>query len=446
MLKLQERVSGCAFAIQNSADYEMLDRELSPSSRVIDSYSRPPTYRSVDRSFSERKRRSADSAQLLGTHEDVSPDDPVFVLRRAVAYRQSSSRRHSAPLDEIALQQLHRDSMSSAASDATIQSEDTKRQMSKQEIIAAQRAATRANQQRAILSTQTNSSHGVDVLLPGNVLIRSHRYEMDKIRYSYVEPDGEAYDISQIVEEELQPSESADSDTDLLQSVVRGKEANDEKIGRVLNKIKDGKGNGKLPASNLLAGSISDSIRGKRSSSPSLYSAVEESISGVDSSNSLSRSETPVASVINTKNAASNIMASRIGSPLTRLNSRTASPKTHDRQNSLASVLSEFSGYRSNTPTTPSMMGLSRSGSLIRRSRPFLTKDDFGLSHMLAVIELGASQRAETPPSTDVVEELFFGKKLDVNSLHPQVQEIYADTFKQLDEMDKAGLFELSPF
>jgi hypothetical protein len=56
---------------------------------------------------------------------------------------------------------------------------------------------------------------------------------------------------------------------------------------------------------------------------------------------------------------------------------------------------------------------------------------------MLAVIELGASQRSPSPPPIDLVEEMFFGKKLDVESLHPQVQDIYSDAFKQLDEMDK---------
>jgi len=55
---------------------------------------------------------------------------------------------------------------------------------------------------------------------------------------------------------------------------------------------------------------------------------------------------------------------------------------------------------------------------------------------MLAVIELGGSVRVPTPPPSDFVEEFFFGKKLDVEGLHPAVQEIYADSFKQLEAMD----------
>lgn len=413
---------------------KFLDRELSPSSRVIDAYPRPPTYRSVERSFSDKKRRSVDSAQLLGNIEDVSSEDPIFILRRAVAYRHSTSRRHSAPLDEIALQKFHRDSVSSAASDVTV-SDEPKRQLSKQELIAAQRAAQRANQQRAILSTQSNSSRGVDLLLPGNAVIRSSRFESDdRMRYSYVEPDGEAYDISDIVEEELRSDkhrERDDGGTDLLQTVLRGKDTSNEKFDRVLNKIKDGKGIGRFPASQSLAPSINGSPGPrKRSSSPSLYSIAGDDIA--EPANSGSRSGTPMASTLNPRNPVSNIIAGRVSSPLSRL---AGTPRAHGRQGSLASLLSD--GYRSGTPTTPPVGTTSRSGSILKKPRPFVPKDDFGLSHMLAIIELGALQKSVTPPPPDFVEEMFFGKKLDVGTLHPQIHDIYSDTFQQLEDMDK---------
>ncbi len=166
------------------------EKELHPSSKVIDAYIRPPTYRAAERRPNDAKRRSVDSAQLLlGSAEDVGPSDPVFTLRRAVTYR-TSRHRSSAPLDEIALQNLHRESMSnsSVASESTTgpSEEPRQRQLSKQEIIAAQRAATRATQ-RAILSAQTNSARGLDVRLPTNAIIRSSRDEMDdRMRYSYV--------------------------------------------------------------------------------------------------------------------------------------------------------------------------------------------------------------------------------------------------------------------
>ncbi|CAK5265339.1 unnamed protein product [Mycena citricolor] len=122
------------------------ERELSPSSRVIDAFSRPPSFRSPQTQF-QNKRRSVDSAQMLGTVEDVGADDPIFILRRATAYRSSAASRHrvSGGLDEIALQKLHRDSVDGN----TISGSSAK------DIIAAQRAAMKATQDR-ILSASTS--------------------------------------------------------------------------------------------------------------------------------------------------------------------------------------------------------------------------------------------------------------------------------------------------
>ena len=120
-----------------------------------------------------------DSAQLLGSIEDVSLKDPVFILRRATSYRTSTSRL-SAPLDEIAFQHL-RDSISgsSISSDqgTTPAEEVNPKQLSRQEIIAAQIVALR-EMQRAILSTQSNSVWGVDIC--------SHYDSNEKMRYSYM--------------------------------------------------------------------------------------------------------------------------------------------------------------------------------------------------------------------------------------------------------------------
>lgn len=406
-------------------------RELSSSSRIMDAYTRPPTFKPADNRSS--KRRSVDSAMLLGSVEDVSPDDPTFILRRAVAYRHSTSRnRLSAPLDEYALQklQLHRESVSSSASDVTIPGEESKRQQSQRsqkEIIAAQREASRATQ-RAILSTQTNASHGVDVLLPGNVMIRSVRYEVDeRTRYSYIDADGETYDVSEIIEEELSNDLQRTGGTDLLKSV---KEVPSDKLDRVLNKIKDGKGSGKLPSAQR-----SDSLRSRRSSSPSLYSYAERE--SIQENVQTSRTNTPLASIMNPKNPVSSIVSGRTASALARLAaSNSKYSNVHGRQDSIASMLSDLqSGYRSPTPGTPPYQS-TRAASALRRPKPFIPKDDFGLSNMLAVIELGGSVRTPTPPPSDFVEEFFFGKKLDVESLHPAVQEIYADSFKQLEAMD----------
>ena len=75
-------------------------------------------------------------------------------------------------------------------------------QQSTQDIIAAQRAASRANQQKTMFSAQKNSHHGVDVLLEDKTRIRSSKDSSNTMRYSYVGVDGSELDISEIVEKE----------------------------------------------------------------------------------------------------------------------------------------------------------------------------------------------------------------------------------------------------
>lgn len=384
------------------------------------------------------KRRSVDSAQLLGSLEDVHPDDPVFILRRAISYRNSTSRhRTSAPLDEIALQQLHlhRESASSANTDpGSPTTEDAKpRQPSRQEIIAAQRAATRANQ-RAILSAQTNSVRGMDVLLPGNALLRSSRYDSnDRMRYSYVEADGETYDISDIVEEEWRENNNAVNKNDLLEGVLaKNKDAIGDKLDRVLNKIK----NEKAKERDVSSLSSSDN---RRSSIPSEYS-VEDSVAH-------SRSVTPGSAGFTSKMPSGNAPRA---SPTPRgprpgTTTPTNSGPGHNQRPSIASVMSDSSSY--GTAQTQAGSPQQRGGERSRTETPkprqqqqqiYLPKDDFGFAHMMAIIEYKASKpKVATPRPLDPVDELLFGTPLDLESLHPQAREIYASGFKQLEEMDK---------
>jgi len=433
---------------------------LSPSSKVIDAFPRPPTYRAAERKPGEGKRRSVDSAQLLGNLEDVNSDDPTFMLRRAISYRSSTSRhRLSAPLDEIALSRLHRESASGSSinSDVGAADEGKPKQLSKQELIAAQRAASRANQ-KSILSAQTNSVRGVDVLLPGNAMLRSSRYDTgDKMRYSYVEPDGETYDISDIVEEEWQDKDDA-TKNDLLEGVlVRNKDGLGDNFDRVLNKIKDGKA-GRVPATQSQSGSQLDSLGSLRSISPSEYSVERPN----------SRSPTPLSVLHASARSPTPTSANQGGTTkiTTASSSRTATPVSHDakgsrprtntpnavrpppqRNPSIASVMSDLSGYR--TPTSH-MRNDSPDGSLRsaatpkpRRKRPYLPKDDFGLSHMMTIIQLrGSSPKLPVPPM-DLVDEMLFGRKLDVESLHPQARDIFSESFKQLEAIDKVCAFAL---
>jgi len=127
-------------------------------------------------------------------------------------------------------------------------------------------------QNASILSAQSNSLRGTDVLLPDHALLRSSRYDStERMRYSYVEPDGETYDVSEIVETEwgagsathehpdgtgvvgdhmIGDSGAMDGsgngrDDDLLAAVVGGRTQQGQGLGanldRVLNRIRNGK-------------------------------------------------------------------------------------------------------------------------------------------------------------------------------------------------------------
>jgi len=444
-----------------------VEKELAPSSKLIDAFPKPPQLKAPERQLQANKRRSLDSSHLLGSLDDIRPDDPVFVLRRATSYRNSTSRkRFSAPLDEIALQHLHRESTSSYNSEAQSPIEENQsklKQPSRQEIIAAQRAATRATQ-RAIVSASSNSVRGMDVLLPGNAMLRSSRYEVgDRMRYSYVEPDGETYDVSDIIEEEWREI-SNNNKNDLLEGVfIRNKDGIGEKLDRVLNKIRKGKGKERDYSSLSSVSSADSNTRPVSTLSASEYSVGDTDIDG-------SRSVTPSSAPLNGKmipdtedtivrsTPISNPISdernvSRPGTTTPTAGSRTSPTPVapHSRRNpSIASVMSDYSDRGAPDRGTPTAQSnLSRVAEERSRDTPrsqqqrrlVIPKDDFGHSSMMAIIEYKALASApkKPTPKVDPVDELLFGTPLDLESLHPQVRDIYAAGFKQLEEMDKVS-------
>jgi hypothetical protein len=188
------------------------DDFLNPSSKVLDAYTKQPIFRPHERGSKEGRRRSADVASLLlGSPSDIQPGDPVFVLRKASA---RTSLRHSrlSAVDELEQRQRPEPQRSLTDSSAlTADSYETPSEgeplsptmpPSRQEIIAAQRAASRANQ-RAMLSAQKNTEQGVDILLKDRATLRSSRNLDDhRVRYSYIDQDGAEFDISEIVQSE----------------------------------------------------------------------------------------------------------------------------------------------------------------------------------------------------------------------------------------------------
>jgi len=444
-----------------------------------------------------------DSGQLLGTLEDVSPDDPVFILRRATSYRNTTSRkRMSAPLDELALRNLHRESVSSASSTDqgaqnislnVIAPAQGTEQRSRKEIIAAQREAFRANQ-RAILSTQTNSVRGVDVLLPGNARLRSSRYEHDnRMRYSYVEPDGETYDISEIVEEEFKAGGGDDIFQGVGARIGKKDPGVNEKLDRVLDRVKSGRplqqqqrvetpltasstGSHRKSLSSSSAYSADGTVEaggyGSRSTTPLVSQNVARSSPTVAeraiSPSSRSRSNTPgsagvgmvarmisptervasPSSTIGRSSPALDELSSSIMRPgtTTPIGSAGIRPPSARRNPSVASAASDVSGYMTAAShmTSPSSTGHSEATTPVPKISPKQLnipsgKGDFGVSQMMAVIEyraMASKPKVGIAERSDPVEEMLFGKKLDLNTLHPKIRDLYAASFKEMEEMD----------
>lgn len=379
---------------------------------------------------SNDKRRSVDFALLMGSLDDVQPDDPTFVLRRAVAYRNSSSRhRMSAPLDEIALQHLQRDIAGSSLSSTASGESTSKKPLSKQEVIAAQRAASRANQ-KAILSAQSNSVRGVDVLLPGNAMLRSQRATVDdRMRYSYVDGTGEMFDISDIVEEEWRGNTK---DGDLLEGVMVGGRNKEGLVDLVLSKIKSNPRISLVPSTHSESSTYSTDVDDR---------PAPTSVARAASPRSTARSPTPTAaSQTSTPRMASPThggSSSRSATPTAR--GISPPPQTHGRRPSIASVLATPPTSSPQRPApSPAVRDRSASAAKAKPPKPIITSDDFGIGNMMAIIELaGLTGQAPPLPPLDPVDAMLFGRDFDLDTLHPDIRDIYSSSFKQLDEMDK---------
>ncbi|KAG8218184.1 hypothetical protein J3R82DRAFT_3740 [Butyriboletus roseoflavus] len=444
--KLTKRKSSSKVRYWLTASINGQERELSPSSKVVDAYLRPPAFR---RAQEASKRRSMDSALLLGNVEDIALDDPVFILRRAVSYRISSSRhRMSAPLDEIALQHL-RDSISgsSLSSDGTSPEEmvHKPRQLSRQEIIAAQRAASR-EKQRAILSAQTNSVRGVDVLLPGNAMIRSSRYDAaDHIRYSA--PRDERIVVSAAQARPLGRSlwEKQGQGRAERKAGSGPRQDQDERLGVQYATFKASEERAENPPSALSTGSSS-----------SMYSVDELAW------RSEGRTPTPLAmSDVKRITSTSAFAAWRCGVAFcnaydvidgwrrARALDHAVSRATLALAISIAIAFSSATVHRLLSPTETELTLSTRTDATFKPAsqfqshtrsavkRPYVSPDDFGVARMLAIIEMAGMVVKPPEPPLHPVEETLFGRSIEVQTLHPEIREIYSGAFQQLDEMDK---------
>jgi hypothetical protein len=256
-------------------------------------------------------------------------------------------------------------------------------------------------------------------------MLRSQHFEADnRMRYSYTEPDGETYDISDIVEEELKTSNSnqtmttaSSSSNDLLSGAMNGAQPS-ALINRVLNKIKNG------PTSSTSSGTF-------RSNSPSTYSEEEGS-----------RAATPTGPPARSASHETEVSRSRSTTPTATGVSNNQAHKQY--QPSIESILSDTtSDYRTAASGTPLAMASMRSAMSPTPpaiKKPRLPKDDFGISEMLAIIQSRADLSKPPPkPEPDEIDKLLFGTPLDIESVHPKLRDIYAPTFQKMKELDSVS-------
>lgn len=98
--------------------------------------------------------------------------------------------------------------------------------------------------------------------------------------------------------------------------------------------------------------------------------------------------------------------------------------------------MSDVSAYRTATTNTPVPSNISSQPSS-QSKRPKIPKDEFGLTEMLAIIESKVSlSREPPPPALDEVDRLLFGPKLDLETIHPQIREVYSGTLKKMEDLD----------
>lgn len=489
------------------------ERQLHPSSKVLDAFTRPPFFRAVDRRSGE-KRRSADSAFLLNAAEDIRPDDPIFILRKATGLRNSGKSK-PAPLDDYALQKKHypghphhnnKDTLHGEPISSDVHTEEnghahpsaktavSPTTMSRQELIAAQRFALR-EKQRAILSAQTNSERGVDILLPGNAMLRSTALDAsgNKMRYSYVQ-DGEIYDISDIVEEERRAGKEKQSSQysqqqrkdDWLEGVVR-QDALGDNLDRLLTRIKDSRAavvaaraqaqaqQGRILGELKTGSSLSPTtIESRRVSDLSAYSVDDQEEVGPPSDAGIfpppgqqqhqpsdvgsgSRAETSPGHAVTgrttpIRSASKNDSLRNKQPSAGSMHSDEGSSSTNELATPLSAsstpptTVTQHGGSAAPSGRTGSVSGV-RTGAAGRRS-PLVVKGDLGVANMITVIELNAGVNStgyanKKFPTTDYVDNLF-GPTINLEELHPRIRDLYAGTLKQLDDMDFVSIFLVS--
>ncbi|KDE02946.1 hypothetical protein, variant [Microbotryum lychnidis-dioicae p1A1 Lamole] len=178
---------------------------LHSSSKLIDAYPIPPLLKSYDRTSREFRRRSVDATLILGSEQDLQPIDPVFILRRA-AYRGPASRG-VGPIP-VTIDELEERQQKRAFAEQQTASDPRAPSSSGHSPTSASTSST-TQQARSLLSARQNDEQGVDIAIPERGTIRSIRANGGRVRYSFIGPNGQSTDISDLVDREFAPAAPA---------------------------------------------------------------------------------------------------------------------------------------------------------------------------------------------------------------------------------------------
>ena len=482
--------------------------------------------------------------QSTASAADLLPTDPVFVLRRVIPRPLSTGRRE--PLDDVALAQksagvLERQQTVPSLANGSMP-DAARGTLSPQEIIAAQRAASRANQ-KALISANANQQQGVDIHLPTRGTFRSSRIiGSGEMRYSFIDDGGETYDISELLEEEWGPDgsksspeilqqpppllraptdqslyvtapstpdetgepsmrkrSSSSASVDILQTAIErsaGKpnEKLEEKLQRVINKVKSSAGSTgtQRPESTEILVASSTSGRSTPPTGRSTPLARDRELTTLPEDNvadmtprperpdrSAARGVPPSASSSFVSTTSTGSDYQHTAASVNRIISR------HRQQPSIASIMSDISGPsphyqadddRSSTPVTatssthptPPLFGavFTRSVSVVSPTpkAPVVYTDDFGIKAMMAVIQARAREeqggwrprskftrgtrdlltvkgdQREQPDESEKMDEVqraLYGERLDMADVYPDFRPIVGGLQSRLDGLDR---------
>ena len=438
---------------------------------------------------------------MTGSPADILPTDPVFILRRVNDRRKTPrvdgisdpassettpTQRHESMVPPVSPTMSNKPPPTLADPIGSGRSS-----MSPQEIIAAQRAASRANQ-RALISAHANEARGLDVVVPDKGTFRSSRQleaGNEVVRYSYIDDGGETYDISDLLEEEwgrdgnraspmpgpnsppgpettsraqistteIRPSFGSTVETgrgDVLQAAVqrsRGQPEDnlEEQLTRVIQKVKS---NAQRTSYNSELSSPTSTIDEVGRSTPTGPIAPIEEIGRTTPKPS---HPTYLAPQILTNHVDDSRDPSRVNDYVTTAASVNQIVSRHRQQPSIASVISDLSAPnhfdgendRSSTPSSSNATPPGSAGAIYLRpvSRasttprvPVKYTDDFGMKTLMGLI----AARAYTPPpkprpEVDEVTRILQGERLDVEDLHPDMRDLYVPLQERLDVLDR---------